>query len=133
MDSHWEKSILFNDFMVADAVHADSLYTQFSLAFLKDTNWYAHVDMKQGENSPWGEGKGCDFLLNTCTNNEYPEFDNNQDIEGKSGCSFFGHAVTKIHYSQRFNENECYIGREKSGQDCRNGNDDYLLNYGGNV
>ena len=44
----------------------DPKYTKFSLAFLKDTNWYADIDMGRGENSPWGEGKGCDFLYNTC-------------------------------------------------------------------
>ena len=135
MNHHWEKSILFNEFMVADAIDMDAQYTQFSLAFLKDTNWYADIDLSQGENSPWGEGKGCDFLMNTCANNEYPEFDNNQAIEGFSGCSFFGHAITYEWYNgdSNYDENECYIGLEQEERDCRNSNDGEYINYGGNV
>ena len=113
--------------MIANSIDADAQYTQFSLAFLKDTNWYADIDMSQGENSPWGEGKGCDFLMNTCKNNKYPEFDNNQAIEGISGCSFFGHAVTYIVHP--FVENDCKIRQEYVESDCRNGN--YTVYYGG--
>ena len=47
--------------------------------------------MGQGENSPWGEGRGCDFLHNTCKN-PYPEFNNNQIYE--FNCSYFKHAIT---------------------------------------
>lgn len=77
------------------------------MSFLKDTNWYADINMGQAENSPWGEGKGCDFLLNTCSN-PYPEFNYNNISE--LGCSFFGHALA---YSDadNFVEN-CYVSRE---------------------
>ena len=83
--------------------------------------------MNQGENSPWGEGKGCDFLLNTCSNEEYPEFNNNkQGIDG--GCSFFGHART-YNTVHDFVETNCYIRMEYNENDCRNG--DVEVYYGG--
>ena len=96
--------------MIANSIDADAQYTQFSLAFLKDTNWYADIDLSQGENSPWGEGKGCDFLLNTCSNEAYPEFNNNQEVMD-GGCSFSGHAITYT-IVHDFVETDCKIRAE---------------------
>lgn len=40
--------------------------SKFSLAFLKDSNWYAHVDMDLAETYVWGRNKGCDFIEKAC-------------------------------------------------------------------
>jgi len=45
MFSHWEKSILKDDFMTASSDMGDVFYSRLTLAFLKDTNWYADVDL----------------------------------------------------------------------------------------
>lgn len=47
--SHWEKSIIYNEFMSPEFDGFDYQYTRFSLAFLKDTNWYADINMDQAE------------------------------------------------------------------------------------
>lgn len=36
--------------------------SRFTLALLKDTNWYADVDLNRAEETKWGYQKGCDFL-----------------------------------------------------------------------
>jgi hypothetical protein len=43
--SHWEKSVLMNELMASSLSGFDSMYTRFTLAYLKDSNWYAEVDL----------------------------------------------------------------------------------------
>lgn len=47
--------------------------TIFDVAALKDTNWYADVNMDMVVPSYWGKGKGCDFVLGSSCN-YFPEF-----------------------------------------------------------
>lgn len=129
LGSHWEKSILQNDFMTASLSDFDRMYTRFTLAFLKDSNWYDYVNLSMSENTPWGEFKGCDFLNNTCKVRRYPEFNNNTLI---SGCSFYGHASGNIsRTSDPFVEGSCRYLTEYANNDCRNGNYPDLINLGG--
>jgi hypothetical protein len=53
---HWDKRIMFNDYMVRAGVsssHGDVLYTSISLAALQDTGWYS-VDISLGHSVTWG-------------------------------------------------------------------------------
>lgn len=113
--------------MTASLSDFDRMYTRFTLAYLKDTNWYADVNLSISENSPWGEFKGCDFLNNTCKIKRYPEFNNNSLT---AGCSFYGHASATM-ASDPFVEGSCTYGMEYANDDCRNGNDPNLRSIGG--
>jgi hypothetical protein len=45
-------------------------YSRITLALLKDTGWYADVDLSIGETHTFGLGKGCDFVIGSCTDND---------------------------------------------------------------
>ena len=52
--------------------------SKFTLALLKDTNWYTEIDLENAEPIFWGHRKGCEFYFNACHSNlskfdEFPE------------------------------------------------------------
>jgi leishmanolysin-like peptidase len=55
--------MVMNEFMVADAGVEDVVYSEFSLAYLEDTNWY-QADYSYATPMVWGKGKGCGFITN---------------------------------------------------------------------
>lgn len=113
--SHWEKEALANDFMVANSIDSDSQLTRITLALLKDTNWYADVDLDQGENTPWGKGKGCNFFTEACTGT-YAEF---PAANSGDQCTFFGHAIGKPATDTYLDA--CHQAAEYGNADCRTG------------
>lgn len=52
------------------------------MALLKDSNFYADVDLTFAEDMQWGIGRGCNFLTSCSTS--FPEFVPNKEV----GCSF---------------------------------------------
>lgn len=74
--SHWEKTILFDEFMNPQAISSDSVISKFTFALLEDTNWFKIVNYSAFEPMSWGKNKGCDFYEKACfsTTNQYPEF-----------------------------------------------------------
>jgi len=62
-----------------------------SLAFLKDTNWYADVDFDLAEEMQWGKNKGCNFL-NKC-DTSFAEFSTDN-----AACSFYGFSIGTTGY-----------------------------------
>lgn len=53
-----------------------------TLAFLKDTNWYADVNFDLAEGMQWGKNQGCDFLTSCSSSYEEISYDS-------SDCSFY--------------------------------------------
>lgn len=45
MGSHWEKTLLADEMMVSDASKSDTLFTELTLSFLKDTGFYTEIDV----------------------------------------------------------------------------------------
>jgi len=38
----------------------------FTIALLKDTNWYAEINEDMADPLVWGKDKGCTFLHGSC-------------------------------------------------------------------
>ena len=53
-----------NDIMNAFLNPSENVISVFTLALLKDTNFYAEVDLSKAQNIFWGKNKGCQFLNN---------------------------------------------------------------------
>ncbi len=49
LGSHWERTILNNEIMNAIASNTDAYFSKFTFALLKDTNWYADIDMSKSD------------------------------------------------------------------------------------
>lgn len=61
-DSHWERTLMRNEVMTASGIQSDAVTSIFTLAFLKDSNWYADVNYELAEDMHWGKKKGCEFF-----------------------------------------------------------------------
>lgn len=63
--SHWEKAILGNELMTAEASFLHAIFSEFSIALLKDTGFY-DVQNYSPEFLYFGRGSGCDFASLAC-------------------------------------------------------------------
>lgn len=71
MNSHWEKRVMGNEIMGAQA-NGRMMISGATLAYFQDSGWY-QVDMTKAENLSWGLNRGCDFLSSNCSS-VFPEF-----------------------------------------------------------
>jgi hypothetical protein len=79
---------MLHEFMGADAGIEDVVYSDLTLALLKDTGWY-DVDYSYGDDPIWGKGAGCKFFDMQCVIDgvpNSPEFCT--DTTGTETCSF---------------------------------------------
>ena len=53
--------------MLASMSEVDSRYSQFTMAALKDTNWYASIDYNVAEDLLYGKNAGCSWVTNACS------------------------------------------------------------------
>lgn len=70
--SHWDMRIMFNDFMMGKDIY-DPIYSDISLALLKDTGWY-DIDYTYATQPNFGYKAGCDFFEKPCLTNEKSNF-----------------------------------------------------------
>lgn len=70
--SHWDMRAMYNDFMIGKDIE-DPIYSDISLALLKDTGWY-DVDYSYTTEISFGNKAGCDFLTNPCLENSKSNF-----------------------------------------------------------
>jgi leishmanolysin len=69
--SHWEKRIMYNDYMSPDADIYDIAYTDITLALFADSGWYK-VSYRYSNNITWGHLAGCEFLSEKCVSDSKP-------------------------------------------------------------
>lgn len=72
--SHWDRRVMFNDFMNPQVVDGPAVYSDLSLAVLADSGWY-QVDFDYADKVSWGFGKGCEFIFEKCADKTGPRFD----------------------------------------------------------
>jgi hypothetical protein len=91
------------------------LFSEFTIALLKDTGWYTSVSAAMAEPIFFGKGKGCDFVQQACSRTPLDsEF---TAAAGVSGCDFIfqGRAIGA---SDDFMDSNCnYM---KMNEDCTN-------------
>lgn len=65
--SHWEKRILYTEFMAGILSSVKSYITSLTLAYFEDKGFYvADYAWAQNGSMAYGKGKGCDFVNNKC-------------------------------------------------------------------
>lgn len=93
MGSHWEKTVLENEFMTAEVVYNDGIYSNFTFAMFEDSGWYKPT-YKNVDEALWGKDKGCDFLT-SCDPKKFIEFDGKDSVQF---CTFDHTAVATLPY-----------------------------------
>jgi leishmanolysin len=71
--AHWEKRILFNEYMTGSISPSEKVYSRMTLALFESTGWY-EVDYSHSNDILWGAGQGCDFLNRRCVINGKAQF-----------------------------------------------------------
>lgn len=86
--AHWEKRIMYNDFMVADADIQDVAYSDITLALFQDSGWYS-PDYDYTTSFQFGKSEGCSFINSKCVVNSVPQFNEFcNDSSEKPACDF---------------------------------------------
>lgn len=70
-NSHWERRIFNDEFMVGDTNITDISFSEITLALFEDSGWYK-VDYTFSSNPIWGYQAGCQFVNNKCVLNQVP-------------------------------------------------------------
>mmetsp|Transcript_14199 Transcript_14199/g.20755 ORF Transcript_14199/g.20755 Transcript_14199/m.20755 type:complete len:501 (+) Transcript_14199:1008-2510(+) len=68
---HWEKTLMFNDFMVADSDIYYVVFSDVSFALFEDSGWY-RVNYEYTDSVVWGYKAGCNFVNKPCFENGLP-------------------------------------------------------------
>ena len=69
--SHWEKRVMYNDFMMPDAGTDDIVYSDITMALFEDSGWYT-VNYEYTQSITWGYKMGCDLLDKPCVEDGEP-------------------------------------------------------------
>jgi hypothetical protein len=86
--AHWEKRIMYNEFMVADADIQDVVYSKITLSLFEDSGWYM-PDYDYTTATIFGKSQGCNFITTKCVVNSVPQFDVFcSDSTEQSACDF---------------------------------------------
>jgi hypothetical protein len=85
---HWEKRLMYNEYMVADASIQDVAYSAITLALFEDSGWYK-ADYAYATPFKFGQAQGCDFITHKCVIDSTPQFSVFcNDITDQSACDF---------------------------------------------
>jgi hypothetical protein len=114
--SHWDKRVLYNDFMSPDAGIDDVVYSDITLALFEDSGWYT-ANYEYTQSITWGYKMGCDLLEETCIVDEEPINQLFCVEEGKEMCDY-----------QRLNKGYCNLGEleDQVPEEYQYFNDSYL-------
>ncbi|EGR32455.1 leishmanolysin family protein, putative [Ichthyophthirius multifiliis] len=128
--SHWEKTILFDELMVAYSSGKESQLSVFTIALLRDTGYYAEVNESMANDIQWGRNKGCDFFLKACYSDTfYPEFVYQKSFSNQ--CTFQNNGYGKSVKSKYMDY--CHkISNQFTCDDSNKKNDEMLEYFGTN-
>lgn len=121
--SHWEKRVMFNDFMTSSVVKEDIIYSDISLAFFQDFGWY-EVDFTLTTPITFGKDEGCNFFTKKCVSDKGSEFPNSFcEKDNKFMCDSLGLQLSECNllvYDRKLPKEFRYYKDEYKG-----GNDKY--------
>jgi len=113
--SHPEKRFFMWEVMTSGTYYGRRV-SEFSLAFLEATGWYA-PNYDFAEPFYWGQGQGCGFINGKCTSSQFSEF-----CSASRGCSQVGRSGGTCH-SDNLDDGCKYI-LPSENLDCENSNAD---------
>ena len=70
---HWDKRLMYNDFMTSDVNSYFFQFTDLSMSIFEDSGWY-NVNYDYATEIVWGYKRGCEFILDQCVVNKFPQF-----------------------------------------------------------
>eukprot|EP00825_Cyclidium_porcatum_P034289 TRINITY_DN360_c0_g1_i26.p1 TRINITY_DN360_c0_g1~~TRINITY_DN360_c0_g1_i26.p1 ORF type:complete len:607 (+),score=41.90 TRINITY_DN360_c0_g1_i26:937-2757(+) len=121
LGSHWERAVLQDEYMTSSQISTQAIYSNFTLALLKDTGWYS-VNLSQADPIMWGKNKGCSFFESACdAETTFTEFQSPVNNTNGEGCTF--DSIGWGTYSNETYSDTCHYIQKYSNTDCANEND----------
>lgn len=87
MGPHWDRRVVYNDFMIAHATN-DAVYSSFTFALLEDTGWY-DINWEYTRTPIYGYHDGCTFHTDKCVKDGETQFPEFCADSGERGCDIF--------------------------------------------
>jgi len=121
--SHWERSVLQNEYMTASAVGREAVISNFTLSLFQDSGWY-QVNFSKVDEIQWGHGEGCNFASVACaaTPGPFPEYPPANQVH----CNFLSTGIGNTTatdtfsngcaYTQAYSNRKCYDGTQNTVQ-----------------
>jgi hypothetical protein len=85
--SHWEKRVMYNDFMMPDEGTDDFIYSDITMALFEDSGWYT-VNYEYTQTITWGYKMGCDLLEEPCIEDGFAINQLFCEEEGQEMCDY---------------------------------------------
>ena len=122
---HWEKRIMYNDFMTANADVFDITYTDITLALFEDSGWYK-VSYRYSNPITWGHLAGCEFLDEKCVSDSQPLTRDFCVEDSSMSCDYLGLRIGHcdiVEYEEALPEPYQYFSNPYVG------GEDYFLDF----
>ncbi|KAL4478294.1 hypothetical protein ABPG72_009530 [Tetrahymena utriculariae] len=87
--SHWETTVINNEYMNAAISLTQGFFSKFTTSLLRDTGFYASVNAALEEPTFYGKDAGCSFVTGACDTNKR-EFCS----AGTQKCDYYYYAVS---------------------------------------
>ncbi|EGR32691.1 leishmanolysin family protein, putative [Ichthyophthirius multifiliis] len=123
-NSHWENTIIQNEYMNASVSMTQAYFSGFTTNLLRDTGFYAQIDESMEEQMFYGKGKGCEHVLSQCRTSTREFCDPKTD---EKLCDFYHNGLATCTTSQ-FNDPGCNNLYTKPEYKCWDVNSDLNQN-----
>ncbi|EGR26883.1 leishmanolysin family protein, putative [Ichthyophthirius multifiliis] len=102
-NSHWENTIIQNEYMNASVSLTQAYFSGFTTNLLRDTGFYVEIDESMEEQMFYGKGKGCEYVLGKCktTTREFCDPKTDEKL-----CDFYHNGLATCTTGQ-FNDPGC--------------------------
>lgn len=115
--SHWEKTLLYDEYMNPQMLDTKAYYSKFTFALLEDSGWY-EVNYDAVETPYWGRGQGC-VMLQSCDPTQIEFFKSGYQYQGCSAdFRYAGYASTNSFLYEDGSDNICYFIPQYYGSTC---------------
>ncbi|EGR29170.1 leishmanolysin family protein, putative [Ichthyophthirius multifiliis] len=115
LGSHWEISIIQDEYMNANSSQASGYFSGFTANLLRDTGFYAEINESMEEKTYFGKGQGCEHVLGNCRSDKREYCKDTDNFL----CDYYHNGSSEC-ISNMFNEPGCNTQEIYPDRECFN-------------
>jgi hypothetical protein len=113
VDGHWENTTILDELLKPVATNTKRIFTGFTAALLMDTGYYHSINQNMVEESFYGKGAGCDFVMKDC-DSKSREYCSVGDGEL---CDYYHHGPASC-TNNTYYDKGCFYRRTNDDEKC---------------